>query len=252
MSLISSPTPEAGTIQAAANLRRCLNCGEPVTKRFCPECGQETAHRIVPLRDLIHEVINEFFSFDTRLLQSLRLLLTQPGFLAAEYVAGRRARYLSPLRLYLILSALAVWLSSRTGDQGLDTGFNLFLCFVPLLALTLAVLFRRTKRLYMEHLIFALYIHAFAALLILLTYLFSMPLHYFHLSLASGRAHAAVRAGIFLFWFIGEYVYLALALRRFYHASGWAIFVTLPAVLGVYSVSLSAGVSLLHAFGIIR
>jgi hypothetical protein len=43
---------------------------------------------------------------DGKIVQSLRLLLTKPGFLSVEHFEGRKARYVSPIRLYLIFSVL--------------------------------------------------------------------------------------------------------------------------------------------------
>jgi len=55
---------------------------------------------------LVSEAFENIFSFDSRTARTLFALFFRPGFLAAEYVAGRRARYIQPLRLYLIASIL--------------------------------------------------------------------------------------------------------------------------------------------------
>ena len=55
---------------------------------------------------LVSEAFDNIFSFDSRTARTLFALFFRPGFLAAEYVAGRRARYIQPLRLYLIASIL--------------------------------------------------------------------------------------------------------------------------------------------------
>ena len=55
---------------------------------------------------LVCEAFENIFSFDSRTARTLFALFFRPGFLAAEYVAGRRARYIQPLRLYLIASIL--------------------------------------------------------------------------------------------------------------------------------------------------
>jgi uncharacterized protein DUF3667 len=50
---------------------------------------------------------------DSRLWRTLAALLFRPGRLTAEFLAGRRARYLPPVRLYLVLSvAFFIWLSA--------------------------------------------------------------------------------------------------------------------------------------------
>ncbi|GAB4467144.1 MAG: DUF3667 domain-containing protein [Armatimonadaceae bacterium] len=85
----------------------CLNCGTSDLKTpFCPHCGQNRNHRTAPVGTLIHDVLEEFFKWDGRLLGTLGPLLFRPGKLSAEYVAGRRTRYLSPFRMFFVVSAL--------------------------------------------------------------------------------------------------------------------------------------------------
>ena len=43
---------------------------------------------------------------DSRVWRTLWLLVSKPGFLTKEFVEGRRARYLPPFRLYLVLSVV--------------------------------------------------------------------------------------------------------------------------------------------------
>src|SRR6185436_16977473 len=49
---------------------------------------------------------HEFLHLDGKILTSLKVLVTRPGQLTTDLVAGRRARYVTPLRLYLTLSVL--------------------------------------------------------------------------------------------------------------------------------------------------
>lgn len=91
----------------ARALRRaavCLNCGHAVDGNFCPECGQENTDYRVSLRRLVGDLADELFQVESRLWRSLWNLLRRPGLLSVEYNAGRRVRYTTPLRLYLISS----------------------------------------------------------------------------------------------------------------------------------------------------
>jgi hypothetical protein len=83
----------------------CANCGCARVERFCPSCGQESVSPVQPLREVVHDTAGEFLKWDSKLLVTLRPLLFRPGFLTAEYLAGRRAPYISPMRLYLWVSA---------------------------------------------------------------------------------------------------------------------------------------------------
>jgi hypothetical protein len=101
---------------------RCLNCGADLQGAFCAACGQ----RSVPADPTVHELIGdawqEFSGYDGRIAETFRALL-QPGRLTIDYIAGRRARYLSPVKLYLtvslmyfVVAAAAPQLSTRAGS----------------------------------------------------------------------------------------------------------------------------------------
>jgi hypothetical protein len=74
--------------------------------RFCVDCGQDLGAHDGSLRHFAHELVHEVAHVDTRILGSLRLLVLRPGFLTAEYFAGRRARYLRPLQTFAIINLL--------------------------------------------------------------------------------------------------------------------------------------------------
>jgi hypothetical protein len=83
----------------------CLNCNAVVQGRYCHVCGQEN---IEPKESAWH-LINHFFQdithFDGKFFTSLKYLVFRPGFLSGEYMAGRRASHLNPVRMYVFTSA---------------------------------------------------------------------------------------------------------------------------------------------------
>ena len=83
---------------------RCLNCGHETQSRYCSECGQENTTYRVSLGRLLGDLFEELFQLESRLWRSLWDLVRHPGRLTREYNAGRRVRYTSPLRLYLLAS----------------------------------------------------------------------------------------------------------------------------------------------------
>src|SRR5436190_10873829 len=94
-------------------LTHCENCGAPLTGEFCSKCGQ---HAIDYRRSLFRVVIDaadSFLNWDTKFLKSIGLLLIRPWKLTNDFNAGRRARYVHPLRLYL-LASIAFFLLART------------------------------------------------------------------------------------------------------------------------------------------
>ncbi len=85
----------------------CADCGAPLAGRFCAACGQDAAHRLDrPLRALVAELASETLGLDGRVARTLAALVRRPGAVAAEFMAGRRTRWTSPLRLYLAASLL--------------------------------------------------------------------------------------------------------------------------------------------------
>ena len=112
---MSIPRLELDT--AHAETPRCLDCDAPLTGRFCSACGQQARDPDPTLRELLGEAWDAFVSVDGRVLSSLRLLLLNPGALTAEYLRGRRTRYLAPLRLYLLCSVAYFLVASLVPDR---------------------------------------------------------------------------------------------------------------------------------------
>jgi hypothetical protein len=85
--------------------KKCLNCQSELHGRFCHKCGQENLEPKESVGHLIVHFFNDVTHFDGKLFSSLKYLITRPGFLSKEYVAGRRVDYLNPIRMYLFISA---------------------------------------------------------------------------------------------------------------------------------------------------
>jgi len=82
----------------------CRNCGVSLAGRYCSNCGQAADVHVPSTREILHEVLEGLTHSDSRLWATLLCLWFKPGKLTQEFVAGRRAAYLPPFRLYLILS----------------------------------------------------------------------------------------------------------------------------------------------------
>lgn len=83
---------------------RCLNCEQPVSGSFCASCGQRNVDYRVSTWELLSDALDGLFQIDSRLGRTVIPFLLRPGFLTREYNAGRRMRYSSPLRIYLLFS----------------------------------------------------------------------------------------------------------------------------------------------------
>lgn len=85
----------------------CRNCGALLRGPYCHHCGQAERSPVRELRALVGEAFESILSLESKSLRSLGTLFFRPGRLTLDYLAGRRARYLPPLRLYLVASLLA-------------------------------------------------------------------------------------------------------------------------------------------------
>jgi Protein of unknown function (DUF3667) len=83
----------------------CRNCGAPAGGKYCPECGQDTAPHPPTAREFLHEFAAHYVAIEGSLWITLRKLLV-PGALTLDYFAGRKRRYVHPLRLYLTASVV--------------------------------------------------------------------------------------------------------------------------------------------------
>jgi Protein of unknown function (DUF3667) len=238
----------AEAAQPAAPVEPCPNCGAVLAGPFCAECGQRrpAPDDYSPQRFWRH-VFHEATEVDSSLVRSL-IGLFRPGFLTREHLAGRRGRYLSPVKLYLLVSAvyflfawdasfemmnyaeqlrndpnLAAAMPSEMGQKylaGLDEiiersgEYTGYLRFVTVLGLgfVLALLYRRQGRALGQHFVFTLHFYSFYLVFALLVLA----------ALLLWRAVTGVTASTWLYFVIG-YLPVApfayAALRRVYGQS---------------------------------
>jgi hypothetical protein len=90
----------------------CHNCGIRLNGRFCSACGQKARPLNVGVRDFFHDFIEDALNVDGRTFQTVRRLILSPGLLTREYLQGHRARWVSPIRLYLTFSVMFFALSA--------------------------------------------------------------------------------------------------------------------------------------------
>lgn len=68
----------------------------------------------------MNHAVSDYFHFDEQFVSTLRPLLFKPGFLTNEYLAGRRANYLHPVKMYIFISVIYFLLafSFNTDNKG--------------------------------------------------------------------------------------------------------------------------------------
>jgi hypothetical protein len=94
--------PKAGEVSADGHTheRNCLNCGTALTGDFCHACGQH-AHIHRTLTAFFHDLLHGLLHFEGKIWNTLPMLVWRPGDLTRRYVDGERARFVSPIALFL-------------------------------------------------------------------------------------------------------------------------------------------------------
>lgn len=228
---------EDNTAPAGA-MGHCPNCDAPHAAdpppRFCPDCGQDNSRSRLQARAILLDALHNFVGWDSALYQTLRGLATGPGRLVTRYVAGMRRAFVNPARFCLLSLALWFFTLSLAGvdpleSSGLSINDNsnsedtnekiqelrqflahymevLLYLALPMLALILKWLFRRSGRNLAECLVLVLYLVGFRYLVGALL----VPLH-----VQIGTAPGIDRMLFGVAWFIW-------AARDFFQVNWWS------------------------------
>ncbi|UGQ45887.1 DUF3667 domain-containing protein [Massilia endophytica] len=100
----------------------CRNCNATAGGNYCHNCGQETRLHAPSFGEFLHEFVGHYVALEGRLWGTIGRLLFRPGALTNEYLAGRRRRFVEPLRLYLTLSILFFALFKFSGTAPVHVG----------------------------------------------------------------------------------------------------------------------------------
>lgn len=92
----------------------CLNCGTTLTGPYCVQCGQ-SSHIHRSLHSIGHDILHGVFHFEGRIWRTLPQLLFHPGRLTRRFIDGERARFVSPLALFLFTVFLTFAVFGYTG-----------------------------------------------------------------------------------------------------------------------------------------
>jgi hypothetical protein len=178
---------------------RCLNCGAELQGAFCHACGQKASSAHLELHDVVHEATHEFLHLDGKIVNTLKVLIAKPGQLTKEFIEGRRARYISPIRVYLTCSLLFFFLAATlpgaeqrlvrvtttdieemqaAGRTAADIEHQeealresvihslprVMFVIVPVYGLLTFLFYRRRQPFYIAHFYFGVHVHAFGFL----------------------------------------------------------------------------------------
>ena len=104
----------------AVKLPTCPNCATDLSQgeNFCPTCGQPNHDVNVTFSHVLEETLEGLFHFDSKVWITFRDLLLKPGKLTVDFLAGRRARFVPPIRLYVFVSLVFFFLLGREASHG--------------------------------------------------------------------------------------------------------------------------------------
>ena len=105
--------------------KNCLNCGCALAGPYCHCCGQKShVHR--SLRAFMQDFLSGLFNFEGKFWRTLPMLAWRPGEMTRRYIAGERARFISPVALYLftVFAMFAVLNFTGALDPGTGTAFK--------------------------------------------------------------------------------------------------------------------------------
>lgn len=99
----------------------CSNCGATIDGKYCAQCGQP-AHIHRTLGHMVEEFLHGIIHFDTRAWRTIPMLVFRPGTMTREYIHGKRAKYISPLAMFLlvIFTMFAVFAFTGGSTMGVD------------------------------------------------------------------------------------------------------------------------------------
>ena len=102
---------------------QCVNCGADLAGNYCAKCGQP-AHIHRTLAHMVGEFLHNLFHLDARAWRTLPLLLFRPGRLTHDYIHGKRARYISPLAMFLLAIFTMILVFEAVGGSRIGVGNN--------------------------------------------------------------------------------------------------------------------------------
>src|SRR5689334_3226927 len=116
--------PRAGEAdEGHTHEKNCLNCGARLSGPYCHACGQK-AHVHRSVRGFLQDLIQGLFNFEGKMWRTLPMLAWCPGIMTRRYIAGERARFISPVALYLFTVFAMFAVLNLTGALGSAKGKN--------------------------------------------------------------------------------------------------------------------------------
>jgi uncharacterized protein DUF3667 len=210
----------------------CYNCGTALNGPFCGACGQKSQQLDPSLADFLHDLSHELLHVDGKIFRSVATLLLRPGVLTRDYFDGKKARWVSPIRLYLVFSVLffaVIALGDPQSEEISHTTSRLMVALLPVFAWLVSRVTVERRHL-PQHLYFALHVHA--------AWYVAWTIREGGGELLSPRFMGSTR---WLGWLMMTYMFLyaILACRTAYREKLWKAALKMTGVLAAYLLVVS-------------
>jgi len=96
----------ADTVPDVNQAHYCFSCTSPINGEYCAACGQKNDDFRRSIFSLIKETLGTIFGFESRIWKTWGTLLVKPGKVSREYSDGARAKWSSPVRVYIAMSII--------------------------------------------------------------------------------------------------------------------------------------------------
>jgi len=94
-------------ISGSDNIKICKSCGNAVSGKYCSVCGEKVfSESDLSFKKYIAHSIDVLTHFDSKLLKSVKLLVTKPGELTLKYCTGKRISFAKPMQLFLVINVI--------------------------------------------------------------------------------------------------------------------------------------------------
>ena len=108
----------------------CPSCGTKTLGQFCSHCGEKrVGDEDYSVRSYLAEVGAAITLLESKMLRSVWLVVSKPGYLSSAYLEGRRVRYMKPLQLFIVLNVVYYFsltlFSATTFTTPLDTQLHM-------------------------------------------------------------------------------------------------------------------------------
>ena len=103
--------------------KTCQNCGDEVTVRFCPTCGQENIETKKSFHYLFTHFIEDLVHYDNSFWKAIKyLLLYTPATLSIIYLQwSEEKQFMAPVKLFIFINFFAFFVFNAFVFHDMET-----------------------------------------------------------------------------------------------------------------------------------